>query len=106
MAGRRIGITPLVYQPKPSCATRKDGAGGIGSARKQEGRIMKTQRLLVVLTLVNLALLIFTLARTRPAIAEIVPVLRGKKPFFDVLFLQKGKMIELKYDLFTGGKMQ
>jgi len=39
---------------------------------------MKTQRLLVVLTLVNLALLIFTLARTRPAIAEIVPVLRGR----------------------------
>jgi len=39
---------------------------------------MKTQRLVVVLTLVNLALLIFTLARTRPAIAEIVPVLRGR----------------------------
>ena len=39
---------------------------------------MKTQRLLVVLTLVNLALLIFSLARTRPAIAEVVPVLRGR----------------------------
>ena len=39
---------------------------------------MKTQRLLVVLTLVNLALLIFTLARTRPASAEVSPVLRGR----------------------------
>jgi hypothetical protein len=73
-----MGITPLVYQPKPPCATRNEGAGGIGSARKQEGRIMKTQRLLVVLTLVNLALLIFVLARTRPASAEVPPVLRGR----------------------------
>jgi hypothetical protein len=41
---------------------------------------MKTQPLLVVLTLVNLALLIVTLARTTPAVAESVPqVLRGRK---------------------------
>jgi hypothetical protein len=39
---------------------------------------MKTQRLLVVLTLVNLAILIFGVVRTGPAIAEVVPVLRGR----------------------------
>ena len=40
---------------------------------------MKIQRSLIVLTLVNLALLIFTLAQIRPAVAEVVPpVLRGR----------------------------
>ena len=40
---------------------------------------MKTQRLLIALTLVNLALLIFTLARIPPAVAEGAPqVLRGR----------------------------
>jgi hypothetical protein len=40
---------------------------------------MKTQRLLIALTLVNLALLIFTLAQMRPAVAEgVSPVLRGR----------------------------
>jgi hypothetical protein len=40
---------------------------------------MKIQRLLIVLTLLNLALLIFTLAQTRPAVAEAAPqVLRGR----------------------------
>ena len=40
---------------------------------------MKIQRLLIVLTLVNLAVLIFTLARIRPAVAEgVPPVLRGR----------------------------
>src|SRR5712691_1465754 len=39
---------------------------------------MKIQRLLIVLTLVNLALLIFTLAQVRPASAEGVSVLRGR----------------------------
>jgi len=40
---------------------------------------MKVQRLLVVLTLANLALLTFTLAQTRPAVAEgVPPVLRGR----------------------------
>ena len=40
---------------------------------------MKVQRLLIVLTLVNLALLIFTLAQIRPAVAEgALPVLRGR----------------------------
>jgi hypothetical protein len=39
---------------------------------------MKTQRLLIVLTLVNLALLIFTLPQIHPAVAESAPpVLRG-----------------------------
>jgi hypothetical protein len=41
--------------------------------------IMKIQRLLVGLTLVNLALLIFTLTQIRPAVAEGgPPVLRGR----------------------------
>ena len=40
---------------------------------------MKIQRLLIVLTLVNLALLIFTLPQIRPAVAEgVPPVLRGR----------------------------
>ena len=40
---------------------------------------MKIQRLLIVLTLVNLVLLISTLAQIRPAVAEGVPsVLRGR----------------------------
>jgi hypothetical protein len=40
---------------------------------------MKIQRLLIVLTLVNLALLIFTLAQIRPAAAQgVTPVLRGR----------------------------
>ena len=40
---------------------------------------MKTQRLLIVLTIVNLALLFFTLAQIRPAVAEgVPPVLRGR----------------------------
>jgi len=34
---------------------------------------MKVQRLLIVLTLVNLALLIFTVAQTRSAAAERLP---------------------------------
>ena len=40
---------------------------------------MKIQRLLIVLTLVNLALLIFTLAQMHPAAAQgVTPVLRGR----------------------------
>jgi hypothetical protein len=40
---------------------------------------MKIQRLLIVLTLVNLALLIFTLGQMRPAAAQsATPVLRGR----------------------------
>lgn len=40
---------------------------------------MKTQRFLVVLTLLNLGLLIFTLLQMRPAAAEgVAPVLRGR----------------------------
>lgn len=40
---------------------------------------MRTQRLLIVLTLVNLALLLFTLPQIRPASAEGAPqVLRGR----------------------------
>jgi hypothetical protein len=40
---------------------------------------MKIQRLLIGLTLVNLALLIFTLAQMRPAAAQgVTPVLRGR----------------------------
>jgi hypothetical protein len=40
---------------------------------------MKTQRLLIVLTLVNLALLLFLLVPIRPAVAESAPpVLRGR----------------------------
>ena len=40
---------------------------------------MKIQRLLVVLTLVNLVVLLFTLTRITPAIAQgVTPVLRGR----------------------------
>jgi hypothetical protein len=40
---------------------------------------MKIQRILIVLTLVNLALLIFSLAAMRPAAAQgVTPVLRGR----------------------------
>jgi hypothetical protein len=41
---------------------------------------MKNQPLLIVLTLVNMALLTFTLAQLRPAVAaeEVAPVLRGR----------------------------
>ena len=40
---------------------------------------MKIQRFLVVLTLVNLVVLIFTLAAMRPAVAQgVTPVLRGR----------------------------
>jgi len=40
---------------------------------------MKIQRLLIALTLMNLTILIFTLARIRPAVAEgVAPVLRGR----------------------------
>ena len=40
---------------------------------------MKVQRLFIVLTLVNLVLLIFTLAQMRPAAAQgVAPVLRGR----------------------------
>jgi hypothetical protein len=41
---------------------------------------MKIQPVLIVLTLVNMALLMFTLAQLRPAIAaeEVAPVLRGR----------------------------
>src|SRR5258705_2843139 len=46
---------------------------------ENRGTIMKIQRLLIGLTLVNLALLIFTLSQTRPAAAEGgPPVLRGR----------------------------
>ena len=38
---------------------------------------MKTQRIAVILTLLNLVLLIFILVRLRPATAAIAPVLRG-----------------------------
>jgi hypothetical protein len=39
---------------------------------------MKIQRLLIVLTLVNLALLMFALAQLRPAAAQVTPVLRSR----------------------------
>ena len=41
---------------------------------------MKIQPVLIVLTLVNMALLMFTLAQLRPAVAaeEVAPVLRGR----------------------------
>lgn len=35
----------------------------------------------------------------------ITPVVREKKAFFEVRFLNKGKIAEAKYDLFTGSKM-
>jgi hypothetical protein len=48
-------------------------------ANEQKGTIMKIQRLLVVLALVNLAVLVFTLSRMRSAAAEgVAPVLRGR----------------------------
>src|SRR5215472_9866950 len=44
-----------------------------------EERSMKSQHFLITLTLVNLALLIFTLVQRRPLVAEgIQPVLRGR----------------------------
>jgi hypothetical protein len=40
---------------------------------------MKTQRLLIVLTVVNMVLLMFSLAQPRPGVAQgIAPVLRGR----------------------------
>ena len=40
---------------------------------------MKIQRLLITLTLVNLALLMFSLAQSRPAVGEgVAPILRGR----------------------------
>lgn len=40
---------------------------------------MKTQRLAIVLTVINLVILMFTLATSRPATAEgVAPVLRGR----------------------------
>jgi hypothetical protein len=49
------------------------------SHSENRGSIMKTQRLLIVLTIVNLALLFFTLAQVRSAVAEgVPPVLRGR----------------------------
>jgi hypothetical protein len=40
---------------------------------------MKIQRLLIALTLVNLAILIFSLALSRPAVGEgVAPILRGR----------------------------
>ena len=41
---------------------------------------MKTQRLAIVLTVINLVILIFTLTHSRPATAEgVAPVLRGRE---------------------------
>jgi hypothetical protein len=40
---------------------------------------MKTQQLMIVLTVINLLILMFTLAQSRPATADgVVPVLRGR----------------------------
>ena len=40
---------------------------------------MKTQRLTIVLTVINLIILVFTLAQIRPSTAEeVAPVLRGR----------------------------
>src|SRR5713101_979583 len=62
----------------PALPGRSPEYGG-GENLVKGGTIMKIQRLLIVLTLVNLALLIFTLAQVRPAVAEAVPpVLRGR----------------------------
>jgi hypothetical protein len=36
---------------------------------------------------------------------SITPVLKEKKPYFEVRFLNKGKMTEVKYDLLTASKM-
>jgi len=36
---------------------------------------------------------------------SITPVLKGKKAYFEVLFLNKGKMTEVKYDLFSASKI-
>ena len=36
---------------------------------------------------------------------SITPVLKGKKAYFEVRFLNKGKMTEVKYDLLSGSKM-
>src|SRR4051812_32234323 len=36
---------------------------------------------------------------------SITPVLRGKKAYFEVRFLNKGKMTEVKYDLLSASKM-
>jgi hypothetical protein len=36
---------------------------------------------------------------------SITPVLKGKKAYFEVRFLNKGKITELKYDLLSGSKM-
>jgi hypothetical protein len=39
------------------------------------------------------------------SVYSITPLVRDKRPMFDVLFLQKGKVTEVKYDLFTGNKI-
>jgi len=36
---------------------------------------------------------------------SIIPVLRGKKPYFEVRFLNKGKVTEVKYDLLSASKI-
>lgn len=41
--------------------------------------LMKTQRLLIVLTIINFALVVFSIAQPRPVVAQgVVPVLRGR----------------------------
>ena len=42
-------------------------------------KVMKIQRLLIALTVVNIALLMFSLAQPRPVVAQgVAPVLRGR----------------------------
>jgi hypothetical protein len=36
---------------------------------------------------------------------SITPVVKGKKAYFEVRFLNKGKLTEVKYDLLSGSKM-
>jgi len=51
----------------------------VDATTPQEERVMKIQRLLIALTVVNLGLLMFVLAHIQPTVAQDVgPVLRGR----------------------------
>jgi hypothetical protein len=75
---------------------------------KDVAHVARASEQLTLMALTNKTLVEFAAKADRENLGStysITPVLKGKKPYFDVWLLNKGKTAEVKYDLLSGSKM-
>ena len=94
---KELSATPESPQWVPSVEIFKDPVH-IARASEQLTLMALTSKSLV--EIVNKAE-----AEKLGTVYAIAPILQEKKPFFDVLVVLKGKVTEIRYDLYTGAKL-